>query len=184
MKSIIKTAILSAFLIFYCSTNNLFAQSKTFTVDSFSSFKHYKLGSEKSLYVDSLFATGEKNLYRITSSRQKTIFGDTLHSCLLRFDMYDKLKEIIFVYDVIPMSAGKDVLKEKVEKMYSRIRNKLNSNPKDLTQGKNYTYSWVGNNNLLNFEIQSGVDYEKIFVPGEIDAQYNVIVRKITLKVL
>lgn len=174
--------ILSLFSMLLLSASHVCAQSKTFTVDSLDNFKIYKLGSDKSLYKDSLYETREPNLFRVNINRSKTVFGDTLRSCLVRFDKNDKLSEIIFVYDVLSTKGDAAVLKEKVDNTYRRICAKLNSQPIDLKEGKHFEWAWIGKNNTLRFIIDSGVAYELILIPGEYGTHNDIIVRKLVLK--
>lgn len=174
--------LLVMFSMLVCSAFQLSAQSKTFTVDSLDNFKIYKLGTDKSLYKDSLHETTEDNLFRVNINRSKTIFGDTLRSCLLRFDKKNKLNEIIFVYDILSTTGDAAILKEKVDNTYRRLCAKLNSQPIDLKDGKHFEWAWIGKNNTMRFVIDSGVSYELILIPGEYGTHNNIIVRKLVLQ--
>ena len=182
MRPIKKCITLLVLSLLLSTANNLFAQSTTFTADSLTYYGPYKLGTKKSLYIDSLVATEEKFLYKSLSKKLRVAFGDTVRSVSLKFDKKDNLIEITIAYESLPGSVDKGVLKEKVDRMYSRIKRKLNSDPKIDKESGHFTFTWKGNDIKVDFEIISLTDWDLAARTGELKVES--IARLITLRAL
>ena len=180
MKNIKNYITLFVLSLLLSTANNLFAQSTTFTADSLNQYGPYKLGTNKSLYSDSLVSTEEKYLYKSLLTKTRVVFGDTVLACLLKFDKKDNLKEITLVYETLPGFVDSLVLKEKVNRMYSRIKRKLNSEPKVDKKNGHITFTWKGNDIKADFEIISLTDWDLAGRTGELKVKS--IARLITIR--